>query len=337
METKAIAFNTGFALIEGNHFEEIMWQTESLSPLDVLVEVHAISVNPVDTKLRQSASTDQWRVLGFDAVGKIIECGSDVSDFSIGDMIMYSGTEKRAGSYAKHQVVDSRIVANIPKNISIEEAAALPLTSITAYEVLFEKLGLIPEENGNLDENILIVNGAGGVGSIAIQLAKWAGLNVLATASRPETSQWIKQMGADISLDHRKDLVEQMRELNLTEMKRILLLHSTDYYFESMAHFLAPFGHLASIVETTEPVNLSILKNKSASFDWEFMFAKTNYDYQIDSQGEILKTIAQLIDDKKIVSTHTTTLEGLSSQTIFEAHRLLETNRTLGKIVIRVK
>ena len=337
MKTKAIAFNSGFALIEGNYFEEISWKTEPLSSLDVLVEIHAISVNPVDTKLRQTASNGEWKILGFDAVGKIIEHGSEVSDFSIGEMIMFSGTTKRAGSYAEHQVVDSRIVAKIPKSISIEEAAALPLTSLTAYEVLFEKMGLIPEENRNLDENILIVNGAGGVGSVAIQLAKWAGLNVLATASRAETNQWIKQMGADICLDHRRDLIDQMKEVNVTEMRHILLLHSTDYYFESMAHFLAPFGHLASIVETTEPVNLSILKNKSASFDWEFMFAKTNYGYQVDSQGKILKTIAQLIDAKKIVSTHTTTLQGLSCETIFEAHRLLETNRTIGKIVIRVK
>ncbi|MGM0124143.1 hypothetical protein IGI37_001517 [Enterococcus sp. AZ194] len=337
MKTKAIAFKKGFALIEGNQFEEVEWTLDSLKPFDLLVEVQAISVNPVDTKLRQIWASDQWKVLGFDAVGKITETGTQVTDFSVGDFVMYSGTNKRAGSYAEHQVVDARLVARLPKNLSIEKAAAMPLTGLTAFEVLFEKMNLLAKKSGNLDETILIVNGAGGVGSVAIQLAKWAGLNVLATASRRETTEWIKQMGADIALNHREDLVKQMQKLNLTEVRRILLLHSTDAYYESMAHFLAPFGHLASIVEAKEPVNLSILKNKSASFDWEYMFAKTDYGYNIESQGEILQKIAQLLEDGTIVSTHTETLQELSPETIFEAHRRLETNRTIGKLVIKVK
>ncbi|KAF1298683.1 alcohol dehydrogenase [Enterococcus sp. JM4C] len=336
MKTRAIAFKEGFALLEGNQFEEIEWTLDELTPQDVLVKIEAISVNPVDTKLRQTFAANQWKILGFDAVGKIINVGTDVSDFSIGDRVMYSGTNKRAGSYAEHQVVDSRLIAKVPEAISSEKAAALPLTSLTAFEVLFEKMGLQAKEKANLDETILIVNGAGGVGSVAIQLAKWVGLNVLATASRSETSEWIKQMGADISLNHRKDLVEQMKQLNLTEIRRILLLHSTDFYYEPMAKFLAPFGHLASIVEAKEPVNLSILKNKSASFDWEYMFAKTDYDYQIESQGIILEKIAELLAAGKLTSTHTETLQGLTPETIFEAHRRLETNRTIGKLVITV-
>lgn len=334
MISRVIGFEKGFLLSEGNHFETYEVMLPKLNKLDLVVKNLAVSINPVDTKLRQSGKgTPQPHVLGFDSVGIVTQLGSDVKNFEVGDRVLFAGTTKRFGSYSENQVVDSRIVAKLPGGISTDEAAALPLTFITAYEMLFEKMELIPEEGQN-NGTILIINGAGGVGSLATQLAKWAGLTVITTASRKESKEWSEKMGADHVIDHHKDLTKQLRKIGHPPLPYILILHSTDRYFEEMSDLLEPFGHLGSIVGANKDVDLTKLKNKSGSFDWEYMFAKTDYDYNIASQGAILALLVQLMNEKKIKSTLTKIIPGFSPDVFYQAHQFIEEDKMIGKLVV---
>lgn len=334
MISRVIGFEKGFRLSDGNHFETYEMMLPKLNKFDLVVKNLASSVNPVDTKLRQSGKgTSQPHVLGFDSVGIVTHLGSDVKNIEIGDRVLFAGTTKRFGSYSESQVVDSRIVAKLSSGIPTDEAAAMPLTFITAYEMLFEKMGLFPKENQN-NGTILIINGAGGVGSVATQLAKWAGLTVITTASRKESKEWSKRMGADHIIDHHKDLTKQLKKIGYSSLPYILILHSTDRYFEEMSELLEPFGHLGSIVESNKDVDLAKLKNKSGSFDWEYMFAKTDYDFNIASQGKILELLVQLMQEQKIQSTLTKIIPGFSPEVFYQAHQLVEEDKMIGKLVV---
>lgn len=334
MISRVIGFERGFQLKDGNHFEKYEVMLPKLNKFDLVVRNLAVSINPVDTKLRQdSKSTPKPHILGFDSVGIVSHLGSDVKNIEIGDRVLFAGTTTRFGSYSDRQVVDSRIVAKVPGGISSDEAAAMPLTFITAYEMLFEKMGLTPEEEQN-EGTILIINGAGGVGSVATQLAKWAGLTVITTASRKESKEWSEKMGADHIIDHHKDLTKQLKKIGYQSLPYILILHSTDRYFDEMSDLLEPFGHLGSIVETNKDLNLAKLKNKSGSFDWEYMFAKTDYDHNIASQGAILELLVQLMQEKKIKSTLTKIIPGFSPRVFYKAHRFVEEDTMIGKLVV---
>ncbi|MDU5334833.1 zinc-binding alcohol dehydrogenase family protein [Enterococcus sp.] len=334
MISRVIGFEKGFKLSSGNHFETYEVMLPKLEKFDLVVKNMATSINPVDTKLRQTGKgTPQPHVLGFDSVGIVTQLGNDVKDFEIGDRVLFAGTTKRFGSYSENQVVDSRIVAKLPNEISTDEAAAMPLTFITAYEMLFEKMGLIAEEQQN-EGTILIINGAGGVGSVATQLAKWSGLTVITTASRKESKEWSEKMGADHIIDHHKDLTKQLKKIGYQSLPYILILHSTDRYFEEMSELLQPFGHLGSIVESSKDLNLAKLKNKSGSFDWEYMFAKTDYDYNIASQGAILELLVQLLQEKKIKSTLTKIIPGFTPEVFYQAHQFVEEDKMIGKLVV---
>lgn len=194
-------------------------------------------------------------------------------------------------------------------------------------------MGWVPKENQN-NGTILIINGAGGVGSVATQLAKWAGLTVITTASRKESKEWSKRMGADHIIDHHKDLTKQLKKIGYSSLPYILILHSTDRYFEEMSELLEPFGHLGSIVESNKDVDLAKLKNKSGSFDWEYMFAKTDYDFNIASQGKILELLVQLMQEQKIQSTLTKIIPGFSPEVFYQAHQLVEEDKMIGKLVV---
>lgn len=334
MISRVIGFEKGFALSSGNHFETYEVMLPKLNKTDLVVKNMATSINPVDTKLRQTGKgTPQPHVLGFDSVGVVTQLGSAVKHLEIGDRVLFAGTTKRFGSYSEHQVVDSRIVAKLPNGISTDEAAAMPLTFITAYEMLFEKMDLVPKENQN-NGTILIINGAGGVGSIATQLAKWAGLTVITTASRKESKDWSEKMGADHIIDHHKDLTEQLKKIGYQSLPYILILHSTDRYFEEMSDLLEPFGHLGSIVESSKDLNLAKLKNKSGSFDWEYMFAKTDFDHNTASQGAILALLVQLLQEKKIQSTLTKIIPGFTPEVFYQAHQFVEESTMIGKLVV---
>ncbi|MEO1770835.1 MULTISPECIES: zinc-binding alcohol dehydrogenase family protein [Enterococcus] len=335
MISRAIGFEKGFELSEGNFFETFEIMLPKLMKYDVMVQNIAISINPVDTKLRQTGKgTKAPHILGFDSVGIVTQVGDQVPHLVAGDRVIFAGTTNRYGSYSEKQIVDSRIVAKLPENIPAEKAAALPLTFLTAYELLFEKMDLVSKENGN-DATLLIINGAGGVGSIMIQLAKWAGLTVLATASRPETADWCEKLGADQILNHHKDLTKQVKKLGYDALPYIAVLHSSDHYYDEMADLLSPFGYLGSTVATAKDHNLAKLKAKSGSFVWEYMFAKTDYDYHIKSQGEALTLLTHLLSTEKIQSTLTETLDGLSPETFYHAHQIVEADKMIGKLVIR--
>lgn len=334
MISRVIGFEKNFSLADGNLFQNYEIMLPKLEEMDVIVKNLAVSINPVDTKLRQSGrSLSQPHVLGFDSVGIITELGSKVTDFSLGDRVLFAGTTKRYGSLSQYQVVDARIMAKLPQEIPTDEAAALPLTFITAYEMLFQQMDLIPSENGN-QGTILIINGAGGVGSIAIQLAKWAGLSVIATASRKETIAWTQEMGADFVINHRKALTPQLKKIGYSDLPYILILHSTEQYFEEASRLLKPFGKIGSIVEPKKDLNMTTLKNKSGALVWEYMFAKTDAGYQLDSQGKILQLLVKLLASQKIHSTLTKIIPGFSPEAIFMAHQMLEKNDTVGKIVV---
>lgn len=303
---------------------------------DVLVKVHAIAVNPVDTKVRKPKDKVETtpRVLGWDAAGEVVAVGDAVTLFKIGDLVYYAGDITRSGCNAEYQLMDERIVGHKPNSLNFEAAAALPLTAITAWEALFDRLGIVQDLAGNSGKSILIIGGAGGVGSIAIQLAKKvAGLKVIATASRPETITWVKNLGADEVINHHQ-LQQEIAKLNI-QPDYILCNNDTDGYFEAMAEIIKPQGKICSIVETAKPVNLELLKSKSVTFVWEFMFTRAMFKTEdMIAQHHILQRVAQLIDDGVLSTTLNQVLKPINAANLRKAHAQLESGSTIGKLVL---
>ncbi|MDR3242019.1 MAG: zinc-binding alcohol dehydrogenase family protein [Lactobacillaceae bacterium] len=302
---------------------------------DVLVEVQAVSVNPVDTKQRTVAvANGSTKVLGYDAVGTISAIGSKVTKFKVGDKIMYAGELGRTGSNAQFEAVHENLAALAPEGFQNAQLAGVPLTFLTAYELLVDKFGLIPDKNANDGQTILIINGAGGVGSSMIQLAKWMGLKVIATASRPETKKWVLQLGATHVVNHREDYVQAIHELGYEALPYIAILHDPNQHFEQAAELISAFGHIGSIVENQQPLPMNLIKNKAASFDWEFMFAKANYQFDTASQGAALALAARLIENGEYLIPVTQTLHGMTAETLLEGHHIIEANNFIGKLTI---
>jgi len=306
-------------------------------PFDLLVQVVAVSVNPVDVKVRTPKTKIESvpRILGWDAAGIVETVGSKVSLFKPGDRVYYAGDITRAGSNAEYQLVDERIVGKAPANLDLVQAAALPLTGITAYEALFERLG-ISSDGGHAGKSLLVIGGAGGVGSIAIQLAKKiAKLNVIATASRPESQAWVKKLGADHVINHFDDLSEQLAAFGVPEVDAILVLNDTDRYFPQLAKLIAPQGKIVSIVETSMQHNLDTLKSKSATFAWEFMFTRSMYRTpDMVAQHHMLNAIADAIDAGTIKTTMGQHLGTINATNLKRAHAALEQGHVVGKIVL---
>lgn len=309
-----------------------------VSGKDLLVRVQAVAVNPVDTKVRKPKDKieAQPKVLGWDAAGEVVQVGPDCTLFKPGDKVFYAGDITRAGSNAEYQLMDERIVGHMPESLSFEQAAALPLTSVTAWEALFERLDISLQPASNHGKSLLIIGGAGGVGSIAIQLAsKLAGLTVVATASRPETSAWVRDLGAHHVVDHRQDLVKQMAEIGISQPDYIFCCNDTDAYFPVMAVLIKPQGRICSIVETEKPVALNLLKNKSATFVWELMYTRSMYETaDMIEQHHILERVAKLVDDGQIRTTLNETLSPINAANLRQAHARLEAGAVIGKIVL---
>lgn len=304
---------------------------------DLLVRIEAVSVNPVDTKVRapKDKIEDTPRVLGWDAAGVVESIGDAVSLFKPGDAVYYAGDITRSGSNAQFQLVDERIVARKPRTLSFAQAAAFPLTTITAWELLFQRMGY-SIEGGGRGKSLLILAGAGGVGSIAIQLAKLAGFSVIATASRPETADWCKAQGADHVVDHRQALRPQLEKYGLTQVDSILNLVDTDAYWEVMADLIAPQGKIGLIVEPKGALKIGDpLKAKSVGIHWEMMFTRAAFKTaDIAEQGRLLARAAELIDTGKLRSTLTETLTPISAANLREAHQRAESGRTIGKLAL---
>ena len=303
---------------------------------DLLVRVEAISVNPVDTKVRSPKPNVEKnpRILGWDAAGVVEVVGPDVKHFKPGDEVYYAGDVTRSGSNAEFQLVDERIVGHKPRSLNFAEAAALPLTTLTAWEAFFERMD-IDRHGANQGQSLLIIAGAGGVGSIATQLARLAGLTVIATASRPETQKWVASMGANHVIDHRQPLPPQLRALNFASVDFIANFVNTDTYWSVMAELIRPQGRIVSIVENSGPIDLNLLKSKSASFAWEFMFTRSIFKTpDMDAHGAILDEVASLIDAKKLRTTLTETLTPINAANLRQAHARLESGRTIGKLAL---
>ncbi len=334
---KAIGFKTSLPINESESF--IMFETPVPEPKgrDLLVKIKAISVNPVDFKIRQNSAKDTVletpKVIGWDAVGTVEAVGEDVTFFKAGDEVYYAGDLTRSGSNAEYQLIDERITGLKPSSLTYAEAAAMPLTALTAWESLYDRIRITePKDKG---KSILIIGGAGGVGSIAIQLArKISGLKVIATASRPETKDWCKAMGADVVVDH-KNLVEEVHAAGLKEVDFILDLVDLNNYWDALVELIKPQGHIVSITGSATPVALNKLKNKSVTFSWELMYTRSMYQTDdMEQQHHILNALTKLLDDGTLKTTLNQTLKGFSVENIKEAHRLLESGKTIGKVVI---
>jgi zinc-binding alcohol dehydrogenase family protein len=303
---------------------------------DLLVRIEAVSVNPVDTKVRapKDKVEKEPKVLGWDAAGVVEAVGKSVIRFKVGDGVYYAGDVTRQGSDAQFQAVDERLVGHKPKLLSFAEAAAFPLTTITAWESLFDRLG-IDLEKGASGKSLLIIGAAGGVGSITIQLAKLAGLTVIATASRPETVKWVSSLGADLVIDHRKPLPAQLAELKHKEVDYIANFANTDQYWAAMAEVVKPQGHIVSIVKNANPVEIGLLQSKSASFHWTFMFTRAMFRTpDMEKQGSLLNKVAELIDAGKIRATHNETLRPINAANLRSVHAKLESGTAIGKITL---
>ncbi len=304
-----------------------------LRPRDLLVEVRGISVNPVDVKLRQNAKPDDAaRILGFDAAGVVLEVGSGVTRFRPGDEVFYAGDFTRPGTNAERHAVDERIVGRKPRSLDFDEAAALPLTTITAWELLFDSLRV--SQGGGHSEALLVVGGAGGVGSILIQLAKkLTGLRVVATASRAETQRWVEAMGADDVVDHRQPLDEELRSLGISPRYVASLTH-TDQHFEALVQLIEPRGHIA-VIDDPEQLDIMPGKRKALSFSWEFMFARPMHDTRdMEAQRHLLDRAADLLDDGVLRSTMQERFGPLTVENLRAAHELQESGRAIGKSVL---
>jgi NADPH2:quinone reductase len=303
---------------------------------DLLVAVKAIAVNPVDTKVRAPKEKREQtpRVLGWDAAGVVEAVGSDVTLFKVGDEVFYAGDITRPGSNAEFQLVDERIVGSKPQSLDFSQAAAFPLTAITAYEAFFDRLG-IDVNGGNKDETLLIVGGAGGVGSIGVQLAKIAGLQVIATASRAESIKWVKELGADHAVNHHKPLRPQLEALGLKYVDHIALFNNTDQHWDAAVDLIRPQGTIVSIVENKGPLAQEVMKTKSATFAWEFMFARSMFQTaDMNAQHELLNRVAAWIDEGLIKNTASKVLSPIDANNLRSAHKALESGNSIGKIVL---
>ncbi|WP_284353841.1 zinc-binding alcohol dehydrogenase family protein [Pseudomonas putida] len=300
---------------------------------DLLVEVRAIAVNPVDTKIRASRGGDQPQVLGWDAVGVVREVGPEVTLFQPGDEVFYAGAIDRPGSYSELHVVDERIVGHKPRSLDNASAAALPLTSITAWELLFDRLGV--EENGGNGQRLLVIGAGGGVGSILVQLAsKLTQLTVIGTASRPETQAWVKALGAHHVIDHAESIPLQLEALKLGPVDYVISLTHTDTYLPQLVEVLRPQGKLALI---DDPAQLDVmpLKRKSLSLHWELMFTRSLYKTEdMIKQHQLLDRVSQLVDSGVLKTTLGEHYGTINAEHLKRAHAMLESGKARGKIVL---
>jgi len=334
---KAVALTRYLPIDDPQSLLDVELPTPVPGAHDLLVRVEAVSVNPVDTKVRSPKPLieTQPKVLGYDAAGTVEAVGESVDGFQPGDRVYYAGDVTRPGSNAQFQLVDARLAGHAPRSLDLAEAAALPLTAITAWELLFQRMPF-DSEHGGEDKSLLVIGGAGGVGSIAIQLARRAGFTVIATASRNETTEWCRTMGALHVVNHRHALAPQLEALGFGQVDVVLNLADTDHYWDVIGQLLAPQGHVGLIVEPAGALRIGDpYKAKCIGIHWEFMFARARFNTaDMAEQGRILERVASLIDAGELRGTRTATLAPINAANLREAHRQLESGRTIGKLVL---
>ncbi len=333
---KAVGYRTAGAIDRHDALVDIDLETPVARGRDLLVAVRAVSVNPVDTKVRQGMAPegDAWKILGWDAAGVVIAVGETVEGFSVGDEVYYAGALDRPGTNAEYHLIDERIVAHKPTSLGFADAAALPLTAITAWETLFDRLVVTRPVPGAAPA-LLIVGGAGGVGSIAIQIARaTTDLTVIATASRPETADWCRALGAHHVIDHSKPLDGEIAALGLGAPAFVFSTTSTDQHVSSIATLIAPQGRFA-LIDDPAVLDVNPFKRKSVSIHWEFMFTRSLFGtVDIAAQGALLTDVARLVDAGAIRTTRTETFGAINAANLTRAHALLESGRARGKVVL---
>ena len=333
---KAVGYQKSLPIEEANSL--IDFEATKLEPKgrDILVAVKAISANPVDYKVRKRAAppAGEYKILGFDAAGVVDAVGPDVSLFKPGDEVFYAGSILRQGTNSEFHLVDERIVGNKPKSLSFAQAAALPLTSITAWELLFDRLGAVPGKS--LDpRTLLIIGGAGGVGSILIQLARrLTGLTIVATATRPESQKWCRDLGAHAVIDHGKPMKEQIEALKLPPVALVASLTFTDQHYKAIAELMAPQGKFGLIDDPPE-FTMSVFKGKAISVHWESMFTRSSFQTpDMIAQHHLLNDVADLIDKGVLRTTLDQAFGTINAANLKRAHALLESGKSRGKIVL---
>lgn len=301
---------------------------------DLLIEVKAVSVNPVDTKIRKGVApaANEAKIIGWDAAGIVKSVGSEASLFKVGDTVWYAGSIARSGSNSEYQLVDERIVGRMPSNISFSEAAALPLTSITAWELLFDRLEV---ERNNSAKKLLIIGASGGVGSVLVQLAKQlTQLTIIGTASRPESQAWVKEIGAHYVIDHTQPFSEQLSQLGLSEIDYVISLNQTDQHFAQIVEVIKPQGKFA-LIDDPKPFDVLALKKKSVSLHWELMFTRSLFNTtDMIKQHELLNEVAKLVEARLLKTTLNHQLGKINAENLKKAHAMIEGNQVIGKITL---
>ncbi|MDO9638217.1 MAG: zinc-binding alcohol dehydrogenase family protein [Pseudotabrizicola sp.] len=334
---KAVAYYQSLPIEHTDALLDVELPAPMPGPRDLLVEVKAIAVNPVDTKIRRNVAPEGGaaKVLGWDASGIVKAVGSDVSLFQPGDRVYYAGAINRAGTNSELHVVDERIVGPMPQTLTFAEAAAMPLTAITAWELLFERLQI---SQGSEDQNqsLLIVGAAGGVGSMLVQLARQlTGLTVIGTASRPETQAWVRELGAHHVIDHRQPLSEELKRIGIGQVTHVASLTQTDQHFAQLVEALAPQGRLALIDDPEQALDIMQLKRKSLSLHWELMFTRSLFETaDMIEQHRLLKRVAELVDAGTLKTTLGEHFGSINAANLRRAHGLLQSGTARGKIVL---
>ena len=333
---KAVAYYHSLPIQDPLALQDIELPEPVAGPRDLLVEVKAISVNPVDTKVRENVQPDAGtaKVLGWDVAGVVKAVGSDVSLFKVGDKVFYAGSIARAGANSERHVVDERIVGHMPKSLGFAEAAALPLTAITAWELLFERLA-IAQGQTDLQQSLLIVGAAGGVGSILTQLAsQLTALKVIGSASRPDTQAWVRELGADVIVDHSQPLSAELKRQGIDTVTHVASLTQTDQHLDQLVEALAPQGKLA-LIDDPKALDITKLKRKSLSLHWEFMYTRSLFQTQdMIEQHHLLNRVAELIDAGTLRTTVGEHFGAINASNLRRAHALLESGKAKGKIVL---
>lgn len=334
---KAVAYYQSLPAEHPEALQDVQLADPTPGPHDLLVEVRAISVNPVDTKIRLGVAPDNGaaKVLGWDATGVVKAVGSEVSLFQPGDRVFYAGAIDRAGANSELHLVDERIVGHMPNSLSFAEAAALPLTAITAWELLFERLQ-VAEGSVDQGQSLLIVGAAGGVGSILTQLARrLTGLTVIGTASRPETQAWVRELGAHHVIDHSKPLSEELTRIGIGKVTHVASLTQTDQHYTQLVESLKPQGRLALIDDPLQPLDVMQLKRKSLSLHWELMFTRSLYQTEdMIEQHRLLDRVSDLVDSGVLKTTLGEHFGPINAANLRRAHALLESGKAKGKIVL---
>jgi zinc-binding alcohol dehydrogenase family protein len=333
---KAIAYRKNLPITDADSLADIELPAPTPQGRDLLVEVRAVSVNPVDVKIRANVAPaeGQAKVIGWDAAGVVKAVGPEATLFQPGDEVWYAGDLTRPGTNSELHLVDERIVGHKPRKLDFAQAAALPLTTITAWELLFERLEVSRDKTVH-GKSLLVIGAAGGVGSVLVQLARQlTGLTVIGTASRPDTADWVRELGAHHVIDHSKPLNEEIQRLGLPPVTYVASLNQTDHHWAAIADLVAPQGKVA-LIDDPSAIDVRVLKRKSVSLHWEFMFTRSMFQTaDIQQQHQLLNDMAQLVDTGVIRTTLAERYGKINAANLKRAHALIESNRAKGKIVL---